>query len=161
MQVPQFMLGIKKTEKHQLETGMKRFFFITTIVFALTGALLTTGYAETKTETAGYGHAQMNSKGSMEGQPGHMEHCGMMMKHVMMMKITDMMKRSMEIQKKMLLEPAKSEKKEMVKELDLMIGNLDKMMSKMHMMMKNKMEGAAGGCPAAEHQHKKETDAGK
>ncbi|VAX31018.1 hypothetical protein MNBD_NITROSPIRAE02-45 [hydrothermal vent metagenome] len=79
----------------------------------------------------------------------------------MMMKITDMMKRSLEIQKKILLKPAESEKKEMVKELDLMMENLDKMMSKMHMMMKNKMEGTTEGCPAGEHQHKKETDAGK
>ncbi len=140
---------------------MKRIFFITTLVIALSATLLTTGYAETQTETAGYGHAQTNSKGSMDGQPGHMEKCGMMMKHVMMMKITDMMKRSMEIQKKMMLEPAESEKKEMIKELDLMIENLDKMMSRMHMMMKNKMEGATGGYPAGEYQHKKETDAGK
>ncbi len=140
---------------------MKRIFFITTLVFALTAALLTTGYAETKAETAGYGHAQTNSKDSMEGQPGHMEKCAMMMKHVMMMKITDMLKKTMEIQKKLLLEPAESAKKEMIKELDLMIANLDKMMSKMHMMMKDKMEGAAGGCPAGEHQHKKDADPGQ
>ncbi|VAX33314.1 hypothetical protein MNBD_NITROSPIRAE02-452, partial [hydrothermal vent metagenome] len=97
---------------------MKRFFFITTLVFALTGTLLTTGYAETQAETAGYAHSQTSSKGSMEGQPGHMEKCAMMMK------ITDMMKRSLEIQKKILLKPAESEKKEMVKELDLMMENL-------------------------------------
>ncbi len=140
---------------------MKRIFFITTLVIALSATLLTTGYADTKAETAGYGHAQMNSKGSMEGQPGHMEKCAMMMKHVMMMKITDMLKKTMEIQKKLLLEPAESAKKEMIRELDLMIASLDKMMSRMHMMMKNKMGGAAGGYPAVEHQHKKETDAGK
>ncbi|HEC98090.1 MAG TPA: hypothetical protein ENI58_08085 [Nitrospirae bacterium] len=146
---------------------MKKIIFITTLVIALTAALLTTGYAETQTETAGYGHAQTNSKSNMEGQPGHMEKCAimmkhlMMMKHAMMMKITDMMKKSMEIQKKMMLEPAESEKKGMIKELDLMMEKLDKMRSKMKMMMKDKMEGATGWCPAGEHQHKKETDAGK
>ncbi|NOY39828.1 MAG: hypothetical protein GXO95_06305 [Nitrospirae bacterium] len=140
---------------------MKRIFFISTIVIALTATLITTGYAEPQTETAGYSHSQTNSKGSMEGQPAHMEKCAMMMKHVMMMKITDMMKRSLEIQKKILLEPAESEKKEMIKELDLMMESLDKMMSKMHMMMKDKMEGTTGGCPAGEHQHKKETDTDK
>ena len=162
MQVPQFMLGIKKTAKHQLmETGMKRILFITTLVFTLTAPLLTTGYADTQAETAGYGHAQTNGKGSMEEQPAHMEKCAMMMKRVMMMKITDMLKKTMEIQKRLLLEPAESARKEMIKEQDSMMASLDKMMSKMHMMMKNKREGATGGCPAGEHQHKKDADTGK
>ncbi len=149
---------IKKTTRHQLETGMKRIFFISTLVFALTAALLTTGYAETQTETAGYGHAQTNNKGSMEGQPGHMEKCAMMMRRAGMMK---MMKKVMEIERKILLVPAEGEKKEMIKELDLMMEKIDKMMSRMQRMMNETMGGAAGGYPAVEHQHKKETDAGK